>query len=188
MKLKDVYPEIKKPEGVENFVKKLNSEIQRFEIKAEPVAGGSYAKGDYLNNPDIDIFVIFDQEYKDKNLSKLLEKILSKFKPDLVHGSRDYFHVGQFEVVPVLKINKAEDAQNITDVSPLHVKWVSKHIKDMHDDIRLAKLFCKSAKLYGAESHVMGFSGYILNCDIQVIVYRLYSTSSHAPHYLPLKS
>ncbi len=162
MKLKDVYEEIAEPEGVEKFIKQLETELKRFEIDAEVMAGGSYAKGDYLNDPDIDIFVIFDQKYKDKNLSKLLEKTLSKFKPELVHGSRDYFHIGQFEIVPVLKIEKAEDAVNITDVSPLHVNWVNKHIKNMHDDIRLAKLFFKSAGVYGAESHVMGFSGYIL--------------------------
>jgi tRNA nucleotidyltransferase (CCA-adding enzyme) len=169
MKLIDVYPEIKAPANVKSFLRKLEFELKRYEVDAKPVAGGSYAKGTYLNDTDVDVFVVFDRKYVDKDISKILSKVLSTFKPVTVHGSRDYFHVSHFEIVPVLKIEKPEEAKNITDVSPLHVDWVSKHINNLHDDVRLAKLFCKSAGVYGAESHIMGFSGYII--ELLVIHY-----------------
>lgn len=169
MKLNEVYPKIVPPKGVEMFVYSINSSLKRLKIDAEAIMGGSYAKNDYLNNPDIDIFVVFSQEYKGKDISALLNKALSKFKPIRVHGSRDYFHIKNFEVVPVLKVDSAAEAENITDMSPLHVHWVSKHIKGLNDDVRLAKLFCDSAGIYGAESHIMGFSGYIL--ELLVINY-----------------
>ncbi len=90
-----------------------------------------------------------------------------------MHGSRDYFQIKEkgytFEIVPILNINKAEEAINITDVSPLHAKWVLKHKKYL-DDIRLAKKFCKAAKVYGAESYIQGFSGYI--CEILTVYYK----------------
>ena len=31
------------------------------------------------------------------------------------------------ELVPIIEINHADEAENITDVSLLHVKWVSHH-------------------------------------------------------------
>ncbi len=51
---------------------------------------------------------------------------------------------------------------NITYISPLHSKWVNKNTKNKKDEIRLAKQFCKANNLYGAESHITGFSGYVL--------------------------
>ena len=69
-------------------------------------------------------------KYAKKDLSKILGKILSSLNPEIVHGSRDYFSVKKsvsFEIIPVLNINKAEQAENIMDMSPLHVDWVIKN-------------------------------------------------------------
>lgn len=145
----------------------VTAELKRKKISADALIGGSVAKGTYLKHFDCDIFVRFDMEYKDKNLSDLLEKALACFpKKERVHGSRDYFrlvHSGtEYEIIPVLRIGRIEDALNITDASPLHVEWVQKHIGHLADDVRLAKLFCKGRAVYGAESYINGFSGYIL--------------------------
>src|SRR3989344_4081068 len=103
------------------IIKKVNKGQKH--IKA--ILGGSGAKGTWLRTFDADIFVLFDyKKYKDKSdkLSDILEKILRQ------HGSRDYFQIKQgdftFEIVPIHKIRKAEQAKNITDESPLHSKWV----------------------------------------------------------------
>ncbi len=120
----------------------------------------------------MDIFVLFGyQQFKDKSaeLSNFLAPALKKAFPQLklkrLHGSRDYFQVPfqktVFEVVPILKINKAEEAVNITDISPLHAVWVNKNVK-AKDEVLLAKQFFKANKLYGAESYITGFSGYVL--------------------------
>ena len=63
---------------------------------------------------------------------------------------------------PILKLKKSAGAVNITDVSPLHAKWVNAHTKTSKDDILLAKQFCKANSMYGAESYISGFSGYVL--------------------------
>jgi tRNA nucleotidyltransferase (CCA-adding enzyme) len=47
--------------------------------------------------------------------------------------------------------------------------YVNKHIKKLNNEIRLAKLFCKANDVYGAESYINGFSGYIL--EILIIKY-----------------
>ena len=157
----------------------INSEIKKKKIKARAVLGGSIAKGTFLKDDyDCDIFVKFNLDYKKKDISNLLEKILKIFpKVNRIHGSRDYFNFKSntinFEIVPVLNIKKAEQAINITDCSPLHVKWVKDNLKKnpkLADEIRLAKAFCKACKVYGAESYLRGFSGHVL--DILTIYYK----------------
>ncbi|MFA5142462.1 MAG: CCA tRNA nucleotidyltransferase [Candidatus Woesearchaeota archaeon] len=164
--------------GAEHRIKpvldKLNAAILKSRISADAIVGGSVAKGTYLPKFDCDIFVRFDMKYVDKSISDLLEKILSVFpKVERVHGSRDYFKFVssgvEYEIIPVLHIDNAESAHNVTDVSPLHVTWVKKHINGMGDDVVLAKLFCKAQGTYGAESYINGFSGYML--EILVIHY-----------------
>jgi tRNA nucleotidyltransferase (CCA-adding enzyme) len=175
--LKEVLEQIKPSDKkilkeVAGFIKKLNSEIENNKIKAKAVVAGSMAKDTFLKGDhDCDVFVKFHKSYKDEDISNLLGKILKSFKPELVHGSRDYYKVKNhinYEVVPVLDIKDPKEAVNVTDMSPLHVNWVKKH-PGMNDEIRLAKQLCKAAHVYGAESYIRGFSGHVL--DILVIYY-----------------
>ncbi len=164
--------------------KELDDKIKRFlgKLKNKDIkffVGGSYAKNTFLkDNLDVDVFARFNyKNYKYADISKELGKLLrSKFKRvETVHGSRDYFHIKfeglTFEIVPVLKIRKPEIAENIMDVSPLHVKFVKrKSNKKLQDEIRLFKQFLKANHLYGAESYIKGFSGYV--AELLVIYYR----------------
>lgn len=149
---------------VKEFLKKFKGEKDiKFFI------GGSYAKDTWLpGNRDVDVFVKFNfSKYKDQDISSVLYVMLrKKFKKvDVVHGSRDYFHILVddivFEVVPVLDVKKASSAVNVMDVSPLHVSYIKKHLK-RKDDVRKLKFLLKANHLYGAESYLQGFSGYVL--------------------------
>ncbi|MBI2546727.1 CCA tRNA nucleotidyltransferase [Candidatus Woesearchaeota archaeon] len=160
-------------EKVNGVIRKLNKNLRG----AKAQLGGSGAKGTWLKSFDADVFVTFNySKYKDKGaeLSDILEKTVRRSftKYDRIHGSRDYFQVKldgfTVEIVPILAIKKAKEARNITDVSLLHVAWVKRHRK-LADEIRLAKQFCKAAKVYGAESYIRGFSGYVV--EILVIYY-----------------
>lgn len=156
---------------VNAFLKNLNSELKRVRVNAKAMLGGSYSKDTWLSGDyDVDIFVKFSLQHKEQNLSDLLEKALKKWHHERIHGSRDYFWVRdgiKYEIVPVLDIQKAEQAENVTDFSPLHVAWVNKKGKKFKNDIRIAKKFCKGTSCYGAESYIRGFSGHVL--DILVI-------------------
>src|SRR3989338_2782927 len=135
---------------VDEFLLKLNKGL----VNATAIVGGSGAKDTWLaGNADIDVFVRYDHSFslRSGELADLLEKVLAKMfsgcTKERVHGSRDYFKfeygVLSFEVVPILNISTAGDAVNITDVSPLHTKWVNKNGEGLKDEIRLAKKFCK---------------------------------------------
>ncbi|MAG07969.1 CCA tRNA nucleotidyltransferase [Candidatus Woesearchaeota archaeon] len=158
-----------------NVLKRLNSSLK----DAKAILGGSGAKDTWLKGShDVDIFVLFNyNKFKENHLSTsdILEKALKKkFKAiKRIPGSRDYFQLKEkgyvFEIVPILNIKKAEESLNITDISPLHVDWVKKH-KKLCDEIRLTKSFCKAQRVYGAESYIKGFSGYLL--EILAIHYK----------------
>ena len=171
--LSKITPARRELKPVQQFLQELNTQLTKNNLNAKAVLGGSFAKGVWLEKDyDVDIFVQFKKN--SDNLSDELEKILKKWTPERVHGSRDYFRIHNngytYEIVPVLSIQKATDAVNVTDASPLHVQWMLKRGKKYQGDIRLAKTFCKAQKVYGAESYIGGFSGHVL--DILVIHYK----------------
>ncbi|MFH1591712.1 MAG: nucleotidyltransferase domain-containing protein [archaeon] len=158
------------------IVDRINTLLDKAGLKATAITGGSVAKGTFLaDDHDIDIFVCFDPAYGTEDISELLGKAISSLKPMRVHGSRDYFQIDgdyMIEIVPVINITRPEDALNVTDMSPLHVDWVRRHLKErpgLAVEIRLAKQFCKAQGVYGAESFIKGFSGHVL--DILIVHY-----------------
>ena len=168
---------------VDNSVLSINKMLSQSRIGAECVKGGSIAKNTFLKNDhDIDLFVRFALKYKGKNISDILEPILSKAFPKItiskIHGSRDYFQFSknslEYEIIPVLKIHASNyaDAENVTDLSPEHVAWVESYTSknpSLNDEIRVTKQFMKANNVYGAESYINGFSGHIV--DILIIHY-----------------
>ena len=50
----------------------------------------------------------------------------------------------------------------------MHSKWVNKHKKRVNE-MKLTKQFCQAQNVYGAESYIRGFSGYI--CEIITVYY-----------------
>ena len=134
--------------------------------------GGSFAKGTSVKKDslqDIDIFVVFKSEKEIKRLGSVLKKINFDGFLKKVHGSRDYYQIIRpevvLEIVPVVKNTDPSKANNVTDVSLSHVKYVRKKTKEspkLINEIKLAKSFVRANRCYGAESYINGFSGYSL--------------------------
>ncbi len=179
--LREVLNEIKIPEKelkdikkiLDDFINNLRNKIKNKKISAEIFVGGSFAKKTMMkkNFYDIDIFIRYDKKYKNNELSVLTENLLKNTKNiSKMHGSRDYFRIKirenlVFEIIPVKKIKSPKEAENITDLSYSHVRYINKKIKNKEkiiDEILLAKAFCYANKCYGAESYIKGFSGYSL--------------------------
>jgi tRNA nucleotidyltransferase (CCA-adding enzyme) len=171
--LEDITPDSSAVKVVDDFLKQLNLALKKKKLNATAVLGGSFAKGTRLRGDhDVDIFVRFNLKYDSEKLSDLLEPVLKQWKPDRIHGSRDYFQIKngmKLEIVPVLAIKKPKEAKNVTDFSPWHVSWTNKAGKKLKEEIMLAKKFMKAQKVYGAESYIKGFSGHVV--DILVIHY-----------------
>ncbi|MFZ1971001.1 MAG: hypothetical protein WAU65_02375 [Candidatus Nanoarchaeia archaeon] len=167
--------EIKKIDSyLKEFLAKLRKKLSLLRINAEVFVGGSFAKKTLIKKDkyDVDIFLRFDKKYIKEDISGLTLKVLNSLKLEnqinRVHGSRDYFQINiepwlYFEIVPVMKVTNPKDAENITDLSYYHVKYMNKKTSGkLCDSIILAKSFCHANNVYGAESHIKGFSGYSL--------------------------
>ena len=178
MKMKDVLPEeLRKISLSSDLLLRLSEIAKDFisQLKSKGVnayVGGSLAKGTmvkYSGKQDVDIFVVFDNSEDVLKLENILGKLKLSGKLKKVHGSRDYFQIVCkeviLEIIPVVKNNDPEIAENVTDVSLSHVKYVLGAVKKnpgIADDIKLAKAFCRAQRCYGAESYIRGFSGYSL--------------------------
>jgi len=152
------------------FVDWLKGRLKDRKVRAEVFVGGSLAKGTLVKKDvyDVDVFVRFDKSYGDEKISKLLGRVLGSGAKK-IHGSRDYYQFVKegilIEVIPVLRIKGVGEAENVTDLSYLHVNYVVKKIRKatgLVDEIRLAKSFAHAQNCYGAESYIHGFSGYAL--------------------------
>lgn len=176
-------------ETLEHVLDTVNHQLSLRELDARAVAGGSVAKGTFLRGShDVDVFVRFSSRYADEDLPDLLAPALKRFRPQRVHGSRDYFMFDfrgyTFELVPVLSIDDPSQARNVTDVSPLHVAYFTAHGEGLEDDVRLAKQFCKACGVYGAESYIRGFSGHVI--DLLIIDYgSFYDLAKAAARWQP---
>ncbi|MEM0231309.1 MAG: nucleotidyltransferase domain-containing protein [Candidatus Woesearchaeota archaeon] len=176
--LERIKPEASVKRGCLKVLASVRTALKKSRLDADAILGGSVAKGTFLkDNYDCDIFVRFDRKkYEGKDISELLKKALSGFKLERIKGSRDYFQFEMqgihFEIVPVIRISKPEDAVNVIDVSPLHIKWVKNKISKkpkLAEEAMLTRAFCKGIGVYGAESFIRGFSGHVL--DILTIHY-----------------
>lgn len=176
--LKQIKPPLDEEQKVDSTIKSFLAQLKISNVEV----GGSVARGTWLNPVgDIDVFVKYDPK-KNKNeqiAKKLGTEVKKNFdKYEIVHGSRDYYQVEfegiTFELIPVMDISRSPQAQNTTDLSPLHVKWQNKNTDlKLRDEIRLAKQFCRANGVYGAESYINGFSGYVL--EILLVHYGSFS-------------
>jgi tRNA nucleotidyltransferase (CCA-adding enzyme) len=148
-----------------NFISKLKK------MGFDAYVGGSLAKGTLIRKgrQDVDIFVVFDYSEDMLGFEGVLKKMKLDGKLSRIHGSRDYFHVDYgdvvLEIIPVVRCDDLELAENVTDMSLSHVDFVRGEIERnpcLADEIRLAKAFCQANRFYGAEGYVRGFSGYSL--------------------------
>ena len=168
---------------LKEFIKAVETELKKMKINAKPFVGGSFAKGTMIRKGqyDVDLFIRFNEKYKNEEISKLTERVLGKIKQSknfsVIHGSRDYFKVNVsssffIEVIPVKEARNPKSAENITDLSYFHVGYIRKKLKTekMLEEVRLAKAFCHAKKSYGAEGYINGFSGYSL--ELLIIHYK----------------
>lgn len=167
--IKELRPSRQKLSTLEKTAEETLRKLRKKGFNAE--VGGSLAKKTLIasTNYDIDIFIILENK---KDIQRFYEKIEDiDFKGEFrrVHGSRDYFQIIKddicIELIPTIRTKDPEKAENVTDVSMMHVGYVLSHLKKkdyLREEIMLSKAFCRAQRCYGAESYINGFSGYAL--------------------------
>ncbi len=155
-----------------NIVNLLKESLRKNAISAEVHVMGSVAKGTYLkNNTDIDVFLLFDKSFDrtsfEKTVMQLCETAFPKVKKIVSYAEHPYVRMLDYsgyavDIVPAYKLRSVTDMKSSVDRTQFHTEFVRKTLKPWQiDEVLLLKQFLKSHDLYGAESKVQGFSGYI---------------------------
>jgi tRNA nucleotidyltransferase (CCA-adding enzyme) len=149
------------------LLEKVAATAKEMGIAVEPVLVGSVAKGTYLRDPDIDLFVMFPPGTTREELEKQGLALGMK----ILHGEKKYaehpYVHGEFsgfeaEIVPCFRVADASQKMSAVDRTPFHTRFVADHLRpEHHDEVRLLKRFLKGIGAYGAEEAVRGFSGYL---------------------------
>jgi len=165
-----IIPSVEESLYVEQVAEKLkNSVLEELgDINYKVELCGSIAKGTYLKNPDIDIFVIFPIDSTILLMrntvrelgKKLLERSFEKYaQHPYTKGKYEGFDV---DIVPCYDIPESSNIKSAVDRTPYHTRFIKEHLSDeQKKDIRILKKFMKAIGVYGADNATQGFSGYL---------------------------
>ena len=140
---------------------------------------GSAAKGTALRgNQELDIFMLMPKSWPLTDMQQKglawAKKAMKGLKTELNYAQHPYLKVHidgiKIDLVPSYKLHNFEKLGSAVDRSQLHTVWVNTRLNEQgRDDVRLLKQFFKTLGVYGAQTRVEGFSGYL--CELLIIHY-----------------
>jgi len=168
--LKEITPPREEHRNEKEIVDRVFKKLERFDVT--PVVVGSIAKKtDLRGDKDIDVFIMFPKETPRKELEEkgldigkaVFKSLRAKYEIDYaehpyVAGNYKGYRV---EIVPCYKTRKPLSA---VDRTPHHTRYIRKKLRrnnELRTNVMLLKQFMKGTGVYGAESKVQGFSGYL---------------------------
>lgn len=163
---------------VNKLIKRVNQTVKNssLDYKLEPILVGSVAKDTYLEDPDIDIFIMFPKSIPVVELKQYGLEIGYAVLPDGEERYAEHPYIsGKFngfdtDIVPCYKLTNISDRMTAVDRTPFHTRFIKAHLHtEQHDEVRLLKQFLKGIDAYGAEIEVQGFSGYL--CELLILYY-----------------
>ncbi|AIZ56957.1 CCA-adding enzyme [Candidatus Methanoplasma termitum] len=156
--------------------KKVEDYIKENGINAEVRFVGSYAKGTYLSDPDIDLFLLFPETTPPGDLKTVGSSVGKFVLGETVEMYSDHpYTCGKYngvdvDLVPSYAISTTDKLRTAVDRTPFHTDFILKNLKEAQkDEVRLLKKFMKGIGVYGAEPNTRGFSGYL--CELLVLHY-----------------
>jgi len=141
-----------------------------------PMLVGSVAKGTFLKEPDIDMFLRFPKGTEFNTIEELGLEIARKVLPEGVEKYAQHPYIaGEFrglmaDIVPCIEIEPGDKVVSAVDRTPLHCEFVMKSLTDEQlDEVRYIKAFTKGIGVYGANEEFQGLSGYL--CELLLVHY-----------------
>lgn len=148
-----------------------------YEYRIVPV--GSYAKGTITSYKwELDVFILLrgvSDEWILSNGERLLRECLEGKLPVIVkYAQHPYVTVSlsgvEADIVPAVWVDRPRRKGLGVERTPFHTQYVTGRLTDcLRDDVRLFKSFLKGLGVYGAETGIRGFSGYL--AEILIIHY-----------------
>ena len=176
-KIRPAADEMRSINSAANALKKaVVTYVKEHGIDVEVRFVGSFAKGTFLSDPDIDLFLLFPENVPARELETVG---FSVGEAVLENGERMYsehpYTRGKYDgldvdLVPSYSLKTTEKLRTAVDRTPFHTQYVLENLKEeQKDEVRLLKAFMKGIGVYGAEPNTRGFSGYM--CELLVLHY-----------------
>ena len=141
--------------------------------------GGSLAKGTWIDDADVDIFVKFKETTPSKDIEKIVLKMgftaFKEYSPNTSYSEHPYVKADiqgtEINLVPCYDV-KIGDWQSSADRSIHHTKFMKESLTPkMRDQVRILKKFLKVNGIYGAEIAKRGLGGYVT----EVLIYHYHT-------------
>lgn len=174
--IEEYYPSDSDLEKIRNKYQEISSFIQD-EFGVETHFAGSAGRETCMKGDnDIDVFVLFDEEIKKKDLENrgldIGKKVFSHFDADyrIEYAEHPYtkgkIDGHEVEIVPCYDTSP-ENIKSSVDRTPHHSRWVDQSLdKEQRKDVVMLKRFLSANGIYGSSLKVRGFSGYL--CEILI--------------------
>ena len=152
--------------------RRLENCLEAKGLKAYVEAEGSYAKGTLLSGKwELDIFVLFrgvDDVWVRSESLKVLSECLSPLPFTIKYAEHPYVTLNimgvEADIVPAVEVEKPRRGGLGVERTPFHTRYVRSKLAEspcMAGEVRLLKSFMEGIGVYGAETGLGGFSGYL---------------------------
>lgn len=178
--LRRIVPSDDEIRSVEERASKLKELIRNydkdhgFDIKVK--FAGSFSKGTFLSNPDLDVFLMFPRDIDRKTMTEeglsVGESLLDKAERAFAENPyiSGFFEGLDIDMVPCYELPDATHIITSMDRTPFHTDFIKSRLdRDGKNQVRLLKKFMKGIGAYGAEPSSRGFSGYL--CELLIVRY-----------------
>ncbi len=170
-------PDIRRAEeAVAEVLRRTGEVAAKLRISARAMLVGSVARGTWLRqDPDIDVFILFQDRLSREELEKRGLAIARKVAgPTGREKFAEHPYVTMkfrgfgIDLVPCYDVADPKKIKSAVDRTPHHQRYVeSKLTPQLADEILLLKQFARGIGVYGAELKTQGFSGYL--CELLVL-------------------
>ena len=154
------------------------------QVKLSVVLAGSFVRDTWMSHKkEFDIFIQFPEKTPRQDLKvyglDIGKRIVKELKGSFLIAYAEHPYVRAkvdeyaVDIVPAYKVSSAARIKSSVDRTPFHNKWLEKHMpasKVPH--VRLMKQFIKTQGLYGSDTRVQGFSGYL--CELLITRYKTF--------------
>lgn len=179
----------------------IDRAVAATEEVTKPLGLGHTLAGSFIRNtwmPDkkeFEIFILFPENTSREELEKqgldVGKQIVDGLKGRYVIAYAEHPYVraraGGFDIdiVPCYRLKSAKKIKSAVDRTPFHNQWIARNMpRKLSIEVRLLKRFSKTLGVYGSDTRVQGFSGYL--CELLIVYYGSFEAlAKSAAHWEP---
>lgn len=184
--LKKITPSPKEEKEISETIEMVKSAVSKNIGSLSYTVAGSFTRGTWmLDKREFDIFILFPEHISREELEKrgleLGKKIVSAFHGSftIAYAEHPYVRASykkfSVDIVPCYQVSDPAKIKSAVDRTPFHNQYLAANFPpSLAKEVRLLKQFLKANGLYGSDTKVQGFSGYL--CELLILHYKSFKT------------